>query len=195
MAKGRLEVITGPMASGKSDELIRRLTRATIARQQVRVFTPTADTRSKIDYISSRDNRNFPAVSIQDPAQILGLLKEKNAQVIGIEEIHFFDCKEIVVVVDRLVEKGYRVIVSGLDTDFLGEPFEATAFLLAKADEVIKLSAICVVCGKPAVRSQRLIDNKPASRQTPRILVGDILNNCKERYEPRCRDCHCIPEE
>lgn len=188
MKKGPLEIIVGCMASGKSEELIRRLKRAVIGRQSVIVFKPKTDTRTDAKTIKSRSGFTYEAVAVDDPAEIIKLCGA--ARVIGIEEAQFFD-RRLIAVVRRLtdVEKR-RVIVCGLDTDFRGEPFEVVAALMAIADSVDKLTAVCVKCGEPATRSQRLIDGDPAPADAPVIQVGG-----DECYEARCRDCHEVPRK
>ena len=186
MKKGLLEVITGCMASGKSEELIRRLRRAKIARQTIMVFKPQIDTRTDEETIASRSGGTHSAIAVDDPNEIIAL--SDKAQVIGIDEIHFFDDRLIAVIRHLTDTELKRVIVCGLDTDFRGEPFGVVAKLMAIADKVDKARAVCVKCFDPATRSQRLIDGKPAPADAPRILVGG-----DECYEARCRDCHQVP--
>lgn len=183
MPHGILTVITGCMSCGKSEELIRRLRRAVIAKQKVAVFKPAMDTRTDESTVASRDGRTFRATAVAKPDEILALAA--GVAVVGIDEAQFFD-ESIVGVCQRLIARdGVRVIAVGLDTDFRGEPFETVARLLAVADEAVKLTAICVRCGSPHARhSQRLIDGRPAPYAAPRIMVGG-----DELYEPRCRDC------
>lgn len=193
MPKGKLVVIAGPMASGKSGELIRRVTRAKIAKQRVIVFGPETDTRATRGNICSRDSRSCEAIQVASSSCIIEELDSilGQIQLVAVDEAHFFDT-ELSKIVMRLIDRGQEVIASGLDMDFLGEPFEVVMQLMARADRVLKLSAVCVVCHGEAVLSQRLIGGRPALRSSPRILVGDVKNGMEERYEPRCRNCHEI---
>jgi thymidine kinase len=183
---GSLEVITGSMFCGKTDELIRRLRRATIARQKVQVFKPTIDNRYANEKVTSHAGSEFDAIPIQTSGEIPGLLK-KGVTVIAIDEAQFFD-GEIVPLVQRLADQGMRVIVAGLDTDFRGEPFGPMPELMAKAERVDKLHAICMVCGESASRTQRLVNVQPARYDDPVVIVG-----AAELYEARCRKHHDVP--
>jgi len=183
---GSVEVITGSMFCGKTDELIRRLRRATIARQKVQVFKPVIDVRYQVEKVASHAGSTFDALPIQRAAEILERL-EDNTTVVGVDEAQFFD-EEIVKIVQQLAERGVRVIVAGLDTDFRGEPFGCMPVLMAQAERVDKLQAICMVCGEPASRTQRLIDGHPAHYEDPVIIVG-----AAELYEARCRQHHIVP--
>jgi thymidine kinase len=187
MIKGALEAIVGCMSSGKSEELIRRLRRARIAKQSVMVFKPAMDTRSAAERIASRDGREFEAVAIDRADKALGLIPTRRG-VVAFDEVQFFD-DGILPVTRELVSRGHRVIVAGLDTDFRGEPFGFVPALLAEADNVTKLTAVCMRCGEPAIRTQRLIAGAPATYGSPRIAVGG-----DEMYEARCRGCHVVPE-
>ncbi len=180
---GWVEVITGPMFSGKTEELIRRLRRAVIARQKVQVFKPALDHRYGLQRVASHSGASFEAVAVEKARDILQEVAP-DTTVVAIDEVQFFD-ETIVEVVQHLAEQGRRVILSGLDTDFRGEPFGPMPQLLAQADQVDKLHAICLVCGGPATRTQRLINGKPARYDDPVILVG-----AEELYEPRCRLHH-----
>lgn len=182
--KGSIEVIVGCMSSGKSEELIRRLRRATIARQGTIVFKPAHDVRTDKVTIASRDGKTYGAVTVARAADIPGLVDDGHC-VVGIDEAQFFD-PGIVAVANALVDRGIRVIVAGLDTDFRGEPFGVVPHLMAVADSVTKLQAVCVRCGQPAVRSQILIVPS-ADLASPDFVGGD------EKYEARCRDCHEVP--
>ncbi len=184
---GRIEVICGSMFSGKSEELIRRVRRAEIARQTVQVFKPSIDNRYGLDSVNSHDGRATQAIAIERAEQILDFLNE-DTTVVAIDEAQFFD--EALVEVCRLLadRRGIRVIVAGLDLDFRGEPFGPMPTLIAQAEQVDKLHAICVVCGEEASRSQRLINGQPAHYNDPVILIG-----AKESYEARCRHCHEVP--
>ncbi len=184
---GWIEVISGVMFSGKSEELIRRIRRALIARKRVQVFKSRLDARyAGINAVSSHDGRNVEAIPIDTAAQIAQRL-DPTAQVIGIDEAQFLDVG-ILPLVTTLAESGRRVIIVGTDTDFRGEPFGAMPQLMAIAESVDKLHAICVLCGGPATRNQRLIDGKPAPYESPQIMVG-----AADRYEARCRMCHSVP--
>ncbi len=185
---GWVEVICGSMFSGKSEELIRRVRRATYGNLSVRVFKPVIDNRYKEDSIVSH---NGTSVLARPVAESLEILKEVSNEVdiVGIDEVQFFD-DNIVEVVECLADRGIRVIVAGLDTDFRGEPFGKVPELMALSESVTKLNAICPVCGSPASRTQRLIDGEPASYDDPIILVG-----ASESYEPRCRHHHEVPNK
>jgi thymidine kinase len=183
---GRVEVICGSMFSGKTEELIRRIRRASIARQHVQVFKPSIDDRYSLQHVSSHNGQNVEAHSITSSQDIIGLIHE-DTTVIAIDEAQFFD-DGVIGVVDTLARRGMRVIVAGLDTDFRGEPFGAMPQLMCCAEEVTKLHAICVVCGDLASRTQRLVNGSPARYDDPIILVG-----AKEAYEARCREHHVVP--
>ncbi|MFI5228852.1 MAG: thymidine kinase [Gemmatimonadales bacterium] len=184
---GWIEVICGVMFSGKSEELIRRVRRAIIAKKKVQVFKSHLDERySGIYSVSSHDGRTVEAVPIDTPEQIARLLLN-DTQVAAIDEAQFLD-QSIVELVTALANRGLRVIVAGTDSDFRGEPFGPMPALLAVAEVVDKLHAICVVCGNPASRNQRLIGGRPARYDSPTIMVGS-----SESYEARCRACHSVP--
>lgn len=186
-AAGWIEVICGVMFSGKSEELIRRVRRAIIAKKKVQVFKSHLDERyAGIYRISSHDGRSVDAVPIDTPDQIARLL-HTDTQVIAIDEAQFLDAS-IVDLVTALANRGTRVILAGTDADFRGEPFGPMPQLLAVAEVVDKLHAICVICGNPASRNQRLIGGKPARYDSPTIMVGST-----ETYEARCRACHSVP--
>ncbi len=172
---GWIEVICGSMFSGKTEELIRRMRRARIAKQRVEIFKPAIDTRFDEDAVVSHDESVIPSTPVSSPSQIL--LLTSDATVIGIDEGQFFD-ETLVEVCTQLARDGRRVIVAGLDQDYLARPFEPMPQLMAVAEYVTKLHAICVVCGAPANHSQRLT---PADS---RLLLG-----ATESYEPRCRRC------
>ncbi|MEL7058828.1 MAG: thymidine kinase [Acidobacteriota bacterium] len=171
---GHIEVIAGCMFSGKSEELIRRLRRAVIARQPVQIFKPAADTRSRD--LRSRDNRALDAETVGSSAELRERLRF-GVRVIGIDEAQFFDVA-LAPLASELADQGVRVIIAGLDLDFRGEPFGPIPALLARADYVDKLHAVCVRCGSPASFSQRLV------RADAQVLIGDT-----ETYEARCRRC------
>ncbi|WP_045413162.1 thymidine kinase [Thermoanaerobacterium saccharolyticum] len=183
---GYIEVVTGPMFSGKSEELIRRIKRAKIAKQKVQVFKPAIDDRYSIDKVVSHNGDNMHAIAIVKASDILAYAEE-DTDVFAIDEVQFFD-SEIVDIVKEIADSGKRVICAGLDMDFRGEPFGPTPELMAIAEFVDKLTAICMKCGNPATRTQRLINGKPANYDDPIIMVG-----AKESYEARCRKCHEVP--
>ena len=185
-ATGVLEVVVGSMFSGKSEELIRRVKRAVIARRSVQVFKPSIDDRYGADLVRSHDGDSFVARPVRSSAEIISLLSPVTS-VVGIDEVQFFD-PGIVGVVRDLVDGGRRVICAGLDLDFRGEPFGPVPLLLALAERVDKLEAICVVCGESATRTQRIVDGVPAYYEDPIIVVG-----AQEAYEARCRACHTVP--
>jgi len=185
---GSLEVITGSMFCGKTEELIRRLRRATIAKQTIQVFKPVIDDRYAYSKVTSHAGSDIEALPITTSAELLEQLNPE-ATVIGIDEAQFFD-PAIVDVANHLADRGLRVIVTGLDTDFRGEPFGCMPVMIAKADKVDKLSAICMVCGEPATRTQRLINGRPAHYNEPIVVVG-----ASNMYEARCRRCHDVPRD
>jgi thymidine kinase len=184
--QGRLEVITGPMFCGKTDELLRRLRRAIIAKQKIQVFKPGFDVRYSNEKVTSHAGNEYDATPIESTTEISALL-HNDVTLVAIDEAQFFD-EEIIPVVQDLVERGIRVIVGGLDMDFRGEPFGQMPMLLAQAEIVDKLHAICMVCGEEATRTQRLVDGKPAHFDDPIIIVG-----ASEMYEARCRIHHQVP--
>lgn len=187
MSTGKLEVIVGCMSSGKSEELIRRLKRAVIAKQDVCVFKPAFDTRSTTNEIASRNGYRWTAVSVDDADDIT--LSDGTAQtVVGIDEGHFFS-HALIATISALLEHGHRVIVAGLDTDFRGDPFPIMAHLMAIADEVTRVTAICIQCGENATRTQRLVHGQPAPADSPILQVGG-----DDMYEARCRACHVVPK-
>lgn len=183
-SSGWVEVIVGPMFSGKSEELIRRVTRALIARQAVQVFKPAIDDRFDRLAVASHAGRTLEAQPVADVTELDATVKDET-QVVAIDEAQFFDDR-LVDVVARLADTGKRVIIAGLDLDFRGEPFGPMPGLLARAEVVEKLSAICR-CGRAATRTQRLIHGAPAHYDDPIVLVG-----AAESYEPRCRECHVV---
>lgn len=183
---GCLEVVCGSMFSGKTEELIRRVRRAIIAKQNVQVFKPSLDDRYGIEQVTSHNGQNIEAESVDEAANIIDLINEETT-VVAIDEVQFFDTG-IVDVVETLANRGIRVICAGLDTDFRGEPFGSIPELLCIAEDVTKLRAICVECGNTATRTQRLVDGRPAYYDDPIILVG-----AKESYEARCRKHHVVP--
>lgn len=183
---GWIELICGSMFSGKTEELIRRIIRAKIAKQKVQVFKPAIDVRFHLDRVSSHRGQHYEATIVNDAAEIINLV-EPDTDVVAIDEVQFFDWK-IAELCDKLADEGRRVIVAGLDLDFRGEPFGPMPLIMAQAETVDKLNAICVVCGAPASRTQRLIDGRPAYYDDPVIMVG-----ASEVYEARCRMHHEVP--
>lgn len=177
---GWIEVIAGCMFSGKTEELIRRIRRAQIARQQVVIFKPKIDNRYSSDHIVSHSEARLPSSVVERSSEILGMAKD--AQVVGIDEAQFFDLG-IVDVAEQLANQGKRVIIAGLDQDYRGKPFEPIPQLLAVAEYITKTLAICVVCGNPADRTQR------TTASNERVLVG-----AKDSYEARCRRCFEPPK-
>ena len=173
------------MFSGKTEELIRRVRRAVIAKQTVQVFKPVIDDRYHVTKVQSHNGADFEAVAVGDSAEILPQI-HPNTTVVAIDEVQFFD-EDVVAVAETLANTGFRVICAGLDTDFRGEPFGPIPALMARAERVNKLSAICVVCGNDASRTQRLINGQPAAYDDPIIMVG-----AAENYEARCRQCHIV---
>ncbi len=178
---GWIEVITGCMFSGKTEELIRRLRRAIIARQKVSIFKPQIDKRYSEDHIVSHSDLKIPSAVVSHPREILELALE--SQVVGIDEAQFFD-EELVPIVQKLANMGKRVIVAGLDMDYRGKPFEPMPELMATAEYVTKTSAICVICGNPAHFTQR------KTHDAERVIVG-----ATDIYEARCRNCFEPPKE
>ena len=186
-AGGWIEVIAGVMFSGKSEELMRRVRRAMIAKKRVQVFKSHLDARyAGLFAVSSHDRRTVEAVPVDSSAQLVQRL-DPTAQVVAVDEAQFLD-EGIVRAATALAERGRRVILAGLDTDFRGEPFGAMPHLMAVAEVVDKLHAICVLCGAPASRNQRLIGGRPAPHDSPTIMVG-----ATDAYEARCRACHEVP--
>jgi thymidine kinase len=183
---GWIELICGSMFSGKTEELIRRVRRAEIARQQVQVFKPRLDDRYSGAEVWSHDGLHCQAEVIEQATDILTRL-HANTTVVAIDEAQFLDWS-VADVARLLAERGLRVIITGLDLDFRGEPFGPVPLLMAEAEMVDKLHAICVVCGAPASRTQRLINGQPAHYTDPVIMVG-----ASEVYEARCRHCHQVP--
>ena len=183
---GCLEVICGPMFSGKSEELIRRLRRAKIAKQITITFKPHVDHRYGLEYITSHDGNKVEARPLQSVTDILAFVEESKATVIGIDEAQFFP-QEMVSVVCQLINNNKRVIIAGLDLDFRGAPFGCIPLLLAIADKITKLQAICTQCGHDAHFTQRLVNGAPAKYDDPIIMIG-----AQEAYQARCRGCYSI---
>lgn len=183
---GSIEVVCGSMFSGKTEELIRRVRRAHIARQRVQVFKHAFDDRYAVQAITSHNGAKTEAVPVVRSDEILRLV-EPATEVVAVDEAQFLD-DGIAAVASSLAQRGLRVILAGLDTNFRGDPFGPMPLLLALAEEVTKLQAICVVCGAPASRTQRLVDGRPAHYSDPVVLIG-----AQEAYEARCRRCHQVP--
>lgn len=183
---GWIEVICGPMFAGKSEELLRRINRMKFADVNCLVFKPKIDTRSM--NVKSRDGRQAKAVSISDPYQIYHYVNYYRLDAIAIDEVQFLS-NEIIEVVQTLADSGINVVVAGLDRDFRGEPFGPIPALLTVAEKITKLTAICTECGAEASRTQRLIDGRPASYNSPQILIGNT-----ETYTARCRPHHRVPQ-
>ncbi len=190
---GFLEVITGPMFAGKTTELIKRIERQAFARRKVALFKPSIDTRYSREEVVAHNGLRYEAFVVPTDEngvrRIMETTMREGFEVIGIDEVQFFPI-EIVDVLNRLADEGVYVIASGLNLDFKGDPFPVTRELLVRADNIVYLTAVCTVCGRPATRSQRLIDGKPVPRNSPVILVGG-----RESYEARCREHHIVPEE
>lgn len=173
------------MFSGKSEELIRRVKRALIAKQRVLVFKPRLDDRYHLEAVVSHDGERLEAIPVESAGEMETYLSPL-PEVVAVDEAQFLD-RGLVGLAEALAQRGVRVILAGLDLDFRGEPFGIMPELLARAEFVEKLTAICPQCGAPATRTQRLVDGKPARYSDPVILVG-----AKEHYEPRCRACHRV---
>jgi thymidine kinase len=183
--KGKLEVICGSMFSGKSEELIRRLKRQKIARKEVLVIKPSIDTRHEIDFVTSHDGNKIPAYAVSQVSDLYDLITP-NIKVVGVDEAQFFS-HDLIGVILELLDRNISVIVAGLNLDFRAVPFGPMPTLMALADTVTKLSAICVVCGGDAFFSQRLVDGIPARYEDKIIQVG-----AQEAYQARCRSCYMI---
>lgn len=183
---GWIELICGSMFSGKSEELIKRVSRAQFAKEQIAVFKPAIDNRYAEEAVVSHNGSSVMAKPIAHSTDIFKYL-DKPLDIIAIDEVQFFD-HEIIGVAQHLADSGYRVIMAGLDQDFRGEPFGPMPVLLSLAESVTKPQAVCEVCGSPASRTQRLIDGEPASYDEPIILVG-----ASESYEPQRRHHHEVP--
>lgn len=183
--RGRIELICGSMFSGKTEELIRLLRRAVIAKQQVQVFKPAIDDRFHVEKVTSHVGRVFEARPVSSAAEIHVHLAPETT-VVAIDEVQFFD-PAVVEICEQLAEQGKRVICAGLDMDFRGVPFGPMPDLLARAEHVTKLHAICVICGEEASRTQRLVEGEPVAYDDPVVMVG-----ASEAYEARCRQCHIV---
>ena len=184
---GKLEVVCGSMFSGKTEELIKRLKRAMFRKQSIQVFKHSADSRYSSSFIFSHTGNKISSLSVQSSSEIIDSVSEET-EVVGIDEIQFFDM-DIILAMDYLVRKGKSVIVAGLDLDFRGIPFGPIPYLMAIADEVTKLKAVCCKSGKDAYVSQRIINGKPAKYNDPVIMIG-----ANDFYEARSRDHFEIDE-
>ena len=183
------ELITGPMGCGKTEELLRRIRRCVIARKNIKVFSPVIDTRSNGDYIESRNGLWADAIKVDHSIQILQHVKPDD-EVVAIDELQFFD-SNIVKVVTQLMNEGKKVIGTGLELDFKSEPFGHMPELMCIATIVDKFHAVCMKCGcEHATRTQRLIDGKPADKNSPLIMIGG-----DETYEARCVKCYELPDK
>ena len=183
------ELITGPMSCGKTEELLRRIKRSIIAKKKVKVISPQIDTREQGDYIKSRNGLWLDAVKVKHSIQILSVVKDDD-DVVAIDELQFFD-SNIVKVIETLIQQGKKVIGTGWDLDFKGDTFGLMPQLMCIATTVDKLHAICMKCGcDHATRTQRLIDGKPADKNSPLIMIGG-----DETYEARCIKCWELPDE
>ncbi|MFN8672510.1 MAG: thymidine kinase [Candidatus Sericytochromatia bacterium] len=185
---GWIEVICGVMFSGKSEELIRRIKRAQIAKQKVQVFKPSIDNRYDPLFINAHNGVKYNAICISQTANIIDLIDD-DTDVIAIDEIQFFS-PSIIPDLELLADQGKRIILAGLELDFKGDSFGIMPQILCIAEYVDKLHAICVKCTSPATRTQRLVNGSPARHDEPIILVG-----ASESYEPRCRGCHTVIKE
>lgn len=186
---GWIEVICGGMFAGKTEELIRRINRIHYAKKEVLVFKPKIDNRYDESSVVSHSQKKIKSIVISNALEILEITKKALPYAIAVDEVQFFD-DSLIDVAEELANNGVRVILAGLDLDFRGEPFGIMPKLLARAEYITKLEAICQVCGHPATRTQRIIDGKPADYDDPIILVS-----ASEKYEARCRHCHQVPRK
>ncbi len=180
---GYIEVITGCMFAGKTEELIRRIKVLEYAKKKIQVFKPLIDNRYSDDKIASHSGSQAESVAVEKASDILQLL-QADTDVVAIDEVQFFD-EDIVLICECLADKGKRVMVAGLDMNFRGEPFGVMPELMTRAEFVTKLTAVCSQCGNPATRTQRLVNGRPAKYDDPLVLVG-----AAESYTARCRHCH-----
>lgn len=186
--EGWIEVISGCIFAGKTEELIRRINVLSYAKKNIIVFKPKIDNRYSDSEIVSHSGAKVPCLVVEKAQDILKKI-EADTEVVAIDEVQFFD-KDIVEVCEYLADKGIRVMVAGLDKDFRGESFGVMPELLTRAEFVTKLTAVCAKCGAPATRTQRLVNGKPAGFEDPIVMVG-----ADESYEPRCRHCHQVPNK
>ena len=182
---GWIEVICGPMFAGKTEELIRRVIRMDYAKKNYVIFKPSIDNRYSESEVVSHNKRKVSAICVSSSKEFDKYITDEVSAVI-IDEVQFFD-EEVIEKAHELAERGLRVICGGLDCDFRGVPFNIVAQLLARAEKITKLTAICVCCGEEATKTQRIINGMPARYDDPIILVGE-----KESYESRCRKCHDV---
>ena len=188
MQGGWIHVISGCMFSGKTDELLRHLRRAEIAGRRIVLIRPAVDDRTPIGTVASRSGVAFAARSVPGSSGIPAIVSSERASLVAIDEAQFFD-DGLPEICELLAAEGRSVLVSGLDQDFLGRPFNSMPILLALADQVTKLTAICTVCGEDATRTQRMVAGRPAAKDDPLIVIGGIAD---DRYEARCRAHHVI---
>ena len=186
--EGWIEVISGCMFAGKTEELIRRINVLSYAKKNIIVFKPKIDNRYSDSEIVSHSGAKVPCLVVEKAQDILKKI-EADTEVVAIDEVQFFD-KDIVEVCEYLADKGIRVMVAGLDKDFRCGSFGVMPELLTRAEFVTKLTAVCAKCGAPATRTQRLVNGKPAGFEDPIVMVG-----ADESYEPRCRHCHQVPNK
>jgi len=182
---GWIEVIAGPMFAGKTEELLRRVRRLEYAKKNIIVFKPSLDDRFALNEVVSHNKNRTKSVNIALAKDILNHI-DSSTEVVAIDEIQFLD-EDIISVIEYLASNGIRVIASGLDKDFRGLPFGHMPRILAIAEYVSKLTAICVLCGAPATRTQRIVNGKPAKYADPIVMIG-----AEESYEARCRSCHKV---
>jgi thymidine kinase len=185
---GYIEVISGCMFAGKTEELIRRIKVLEFAKKNILVFKPAIDNRYSETKVVSHGGSSVESIIVKGPKDILDYVKD-DTDVIAVDEVQFFS-EDIVAVCDLLAKQGKRVMCAGLDTDFRGEPFGVMPKLITTAEFVTKLTAVCMICGAPATRTQRLVNGQPASFYDPIIMVG-----AAESYEARCRHCHVVKDK
>ena len=188
MTSGWIHVISGCMFSGKTDELLRHLRRAEIVGRRIVLIRPAVDDRTPAGTVASRSGVAFAARSVPDSSAIPAIVSTERASLVAIDEAQFFD-PGLPEICELLAAEGRSVLVSGLDQDFLGRPFNSMPILLALADQVTKLTAICTVCGEDATRTQRMVSGRPAAKDDPLIVIGGVAD---DRYEARCRAHHVI---
>lgn len=188
---GYIEMIVGPMFSGKSEDLIKNINTFIIAKKKVLIFKPKKDSRSGYTEIKSRNGKKIRAYPIKNSKEIYEIIEnqEEKPTVVAIDEVQFFD-EGLIEVSEKLADDGIKVLLAGLDMDFRGEPFPTVAKLMARAEIVNKLKAVCTICAQPATRSQRIIEGEPAHYDSPTIQVGD-----SDIYEARCRIHHYVPKD
>lgn len=186
--EGFVEVISGCMFAGKTEELIRRLRVLSYGKQKIQLFKPLIDNRYEENKVVSHVGNSMDSITVENARDILNHI-ELDTKIVAIDEIQFFD-DQIDMVIDKLADSGIRVMVAGLDMDFRGEPFGVMPMLMTKAEFVTKLTAICTKCGAPGTRSQRTINGKPADYNDSIIKVG-----ARESYEAVCRHCHVVPNK